>query len=79
MRELISTILHPTVEGIIFVPMILSADLLSIPFAILPGRIAEAIWMLIDDVRDALSDEIYRAIRRTPNFWSGEWIDDLFR
>lgn len=79
MRELISTILHPTVEGIIFVPMIISAEILAIPFVLLPGRIAEEIWMLIDDIREALSEEVYRAIRRTPNFWLGEWIDDLFK
>ena len=74
MRELISTILHPTVEGIIFVPMIISAEILEIPFVILPGGIAENIWMLIDDIKEALSDEIYRAIHRTPNLWLGEWL-----
>lgn len=75
MRELISTIIHPTVEGIVFLPMILSCELVEMIFAIIPGKIAAWIWLQADDIHEALAEEVYKAISRTPNLWSGEWLN----
>ena len=79
MKELISTILHPTVEGLIFLPMILSCEIIEMIFAIIPGKIAAWIWLQADDIHEALSEQVYIAIHKTPNLWSGEWLNDIFK
>ena len=69
MRELISTILHPTIEGIIFVPMLIAFRLASYATSWIPGKVGDFLWESYDDISEELSRQIYQAIRRTPSLW----------
>lgn len=79
MRELISTILHPTVQGLVFVPMIILYEILAGIFAWVPGKFGDWIWDFLIDIKDAMSYEVYKAISETKCFWTGEWFEDLFK
>lgn len=69
MRELISTILHPTIEGIIFVPMLIMFRIASYITAWIPGKLGTFIWESYDDICEELSHQIYYAIHHTPCIW----------
>ena len=69
MRVLVWTIQHPTVEGIIFTPIILWWELMQVLFSLIPGRVGTFLWDMTDDVIIAITLEVKNAIRRTPNIW----------
>ena len=73
--EIIRFILHPTIQGLIYVPMFLVFNAVGNISALIPGKIGFAIWDNFDDIRHGLMWAHWDAIKRYPCLWDIKFFD----